>query len=317
MTLRIPGEINRTKVETRVITTRGDLIRGDSVGVAERLGLGDLGQVIGSATDLLWVDEALPRAHISGLILSQDTDTDHDVNITAGACRSFDNSVNLVLPTEQTKQIDTPWATGNDAGGIATQATVTSATQDTWYHVHALGFSTATGMRTEIGFDVSVSATNLFTGNGATQYRRLGSVLTDSSANIISWAQDEDTFLWNVPISEKVDNDPGTSAITETLTTPLGVKVQARITFSVDDQSPGAQTHGLVTSLEIADTAPSSTLYHARITDSSSAERKVDSVFLDIRTSVASAIRWRMDNSDTGVTTSIICHGWVEDRERV
>ena len=58
------------------------------------------------------------------------------------------------------------------------------------FHVYLLG--NAAGTSADIGFDTSLTATNLLAdaaviAAGLTTYRRVGSVLTDGSANIIAF----------------------------------------------------------------------------------------------------------------------------------
>ena len=75
-----------------------------------------------------WINEvASIDNYITGLILSNDTDADNDINITAGLCRDSTNAEIIELASEITKRIDAAWSVGNDAGGIDT-GTVAAAT---------------------------------------------------------------------------------------------------------------------------------------------------------------------------------------------
>lgn len=119
------------------------------------------------------------RAFIRGLTISQDTDTDHDINITAGQARDIFNDGDMILTSEITKRIDGAWVVGNDNGGLDT-GTVAA---NTWYHIWLI-------QRTDTGVeDVLFSAA---TGEPTfpTNYnreRRIGSVLTDADANILAF----------------------------------------------------------------------------------------------------------------------------------
>ena len=43
---------------------------------------------------------------MDGLQISQEADTDHDINVTAGTARSADGASSMALASEQTKRID-------------------------------------------------------------------------------------------------------------------------------------------------------------------------------------------------------------------
>ena len=63
----------------------------------------------------------LPTDFLNGLVLTADVgDTSNDVNITAGNARDGDDTENIVLASEITKQIDAAWSVGNDQGGLDT-----------------------------------------------------------------------------------------------------------------------------------------------------------------------------------------------------
>ena len=115
------------------------------------------------------------------LILSNGTDSDHDIDIATGICRDTDDNYFMELTSELTKQLDATWAAGDDAGGLFSG----SIAVDTWYHVFIIR-NDSTGA-IDGGFDTSVSAANI--PSGYTAYRRIGSVLTDGSSNIIAFHQ--------------------------------------------------------------------------------------------------------------------------------
>src|SRR5690606_27255710 len=59
-------------------------------------------------------------------------------------------------------------------------------------------------------------------------FRRIGAVLTDSSANIIAFKQIGDWFLWKDPPLDH-SSSVSTTASLATLSVPSGIVVQARI----------------------------------------------------------------------------------------
>jgi hypothetical protein len=171
----------------------------------------------------------LPRSYLAGMTLSPDTDTAHDINITAGEARDSGNAVNLILATETTKQIDAIWAAGDDAGGLFSGTVAI----DTWYHLFIIKKDSDGSF--DAGFDTSVTAANIPT--GYTDYRRIGSVLTDGSANIIGFKQIGDEFFWDDPPMDATDLDVDAAQEAVILTVPPGVNVKAF--FNLTNETTG------------------------------------------------------------------------------
>lgn len=238
-----------------VITTRGDVVRGSSAGVEERLALGAADKVMRSdGTDAAWNDAPLSRSYLTGLVLSNDSSPDTEVAIAVGECRDALDTVNMALTSVLTKQIDATWAAGDDAGGMEDGDTVGNTE---WFHVFLL--STSTGGSVDAGFDTSLTAVNLLADTaviaaGLTKYRRLGSVLTDGTADIIVFTQIGDEFLWDDPPEDVDVADLGTSAASYALSTPLGVQTEAILNIAV--VKSGAVLQVYVSSLDVNDEAP-------------------------------------------------------------
>lgn len=129
---------------------------------------------------------SMPKNHIAGLITSNDTDTEHDINITAGEARDATDAVDITLASEITKRIDAGWAVGNDAGGIDTGAVAASTLYAVWLIkrsdtavVDALFSLSFTAPTTPANYDYE---------------RLIGYVVTNSSSNIIAYKQVGDYF---------------------------------------------------------------------------------------------------------------------------
>ncbi|KKL57670.1 hypothetical protein LCGC14_2233100 [marine sediment metagenome] len=58
------------------------------------------------------------ESYKTGLGVSLDTDTAHDLNTLAGQAQSFDTTHDIILGGEITKRLDAFWAVGDDAGGL-------------------------------------------------------------------------------------------------------------------------------------------------------------------------------------------------------
>lgn len=61
----------------------------------------------------------LPANYIIGLGISNDTDTDHDIQVDTGSCIDSTDTYKLTLSSALVKQIDALWAVGDAAGGRA------------------------------------------------------------------------------------------------------------------------------------------------------------------------------------------------------
>lgn len=206
-----------------------------------------VGDVTGTWNDIINVTSPTARGYIDGLILSNDTDTDHDIQIAPGICRDKTDTVPIPLLTALTKQIDVNWAEGDDDGGFPSGLTLLA---DTWYHFFII--MSADGTKVDAGFDTSLTAVNLL--GDATDYslyRRVGSVLTDGSDNIIEFFQYANgLFYWKNPPLD-VNGAAITSAgVTATLSTPLGVPCEAILNVKIA-RSGGAVLYMYPTDVDI------------------------------------------------------------------
>lgn len=219
------------------MTTTGDIVYADAANSPARLAKGaDRSFVKGGAS----IPEygTIP-GFLYGMEMSNDTDADHDILVSAGECADSTNEVHMA-GSALTKQIDATWAAGDDAGGMNDGETVQA---DTWYHVFAL--SSADGATIDYGFDSSLTAANLLADTaviaaGLTKYRRIGSVLTDGSANILAFKQKGDHVYWDAPVSFL--SGAGVATPTNyTVDAPLGVETIALlgIFFQPDNSSTG------------------------------------------------------------------------------
>lgn len=161
---------------------------------------------------------AYPKGYKYGLTISNGTDTAHDIDVAVGVARSEQDSENMNLVTAITKQIDATWAAGDDAGGLFTGTVANS----TWYHVFLIKKDSDGSI--DAGFDTSFTAANIPT--GYTAYRRIGSVLTDGSANILQFSQKQDMFLWLDPPQDFSSTTVGTTAQNVTLSVPPDLVVR-------------------------------------------------------------------------------------------
>ena len=177
----------------------------------------------------------LPRNFIDGLEMENDSgDTQHDIKINAGACIDFTNNYYLSIDSSLTKQIDVNYAPGDAAGGFPSGL---SLLPDIWYYVFLIK-NLSTGA-IDAGYDTSLTADNLLAdATGYTAYRRLGSVLTDGSSNILNFIQEGDNFYW---VAASTDRNLSLSSVTYPTTTtvqvPTGVKTIAFLNAKITGNS--------------------------------------------------------------------------------
>jgi len=196
----------------------------------------------------IWVvasGSASPTNSISGLICENASgDTAHDITLNTGKCRDFADTINISVGSAITKQIDANWADGTNNGGFPSSITLTT---DTWYHFFAIAKPDGSS---NAGFDSSLTATNLLDGSNAggagyTKYRRVASVLTDGSGNIINGVWKEIAgggvkFIYGTKFTNTFSNNASYTDFA--VETPLGIvatvilntNLTANISVSVD-----------------------------------------------------------------------------------
>lgn len=187
----------------------------------------DLAALGSSATDLVEGISLLPKQ----ITMSNGTDTDHDIDFTAGNFQFDDGSGQAVLSTPLTKQFDATFALGNNVGGMAEG--VTLPTDGT---VHVFQISNADGTVADIIGDTDINATNALAdsvavANSLTKKKRLASFVTDGSASIrtgkyLFFKDGSYQFIYNSAVQQL--SGPGTYPLTLTdlpIATPIGIKV--------------------------------------------------------------------------------------------
>lgn len=174
----------------------------------------------------------IPRAYISGLVPSSGADVDHDIIFGVGEARSALSASRerILLASAITKQLDVDWAAGNNAGGFPSGLTLAI---DTWYHLFAIK-NNATKV-VDAGFDTSLVAANLLADTtGYTEFKRIGSVLTDGSSNILPFSALEQSgggllVDYKAQVDDLVAFNAATARQTLVLSVPLGVPVIAKL----------------------------------------------------------------------------------------
>lgn len=232
----------------------------------------------------------------SGLDLSNAADVEHDITVSVGACSDSSLKYYLKLESVLTKQIDAGWSAGTNAGGLFSD----TVAANTWYGYFIIRKDSDGSL--DAGFDTSAIAANIPA--GYTAYRRLGYVITDSSANIIPFFQVKDRFFLKTRIRSIATNNPGTSGVLDDVICPPLMLAMVHMYLYVTAEA----LYYLLTSPSETDSTPAGTICDgfADATDRSVNMEKM--IYVDS----SSRIRYRISASSVGVTMNIFSIGWID-----
>jgi hypothetical protein len=116
---------------------------------------------------------------ISGLALSNGTDTEHDITIASGYCIDSTGTYVLRLTSPITKQLDAAWTNGTNAGGMQVGSTISATTEYFAWIIRRDSDGT-----TDVVWSPSSTAPTL--PSGYTYKRLLRGIRTNSSSNIVN-----------------------------------------------------------------------------------------------------------------------------------
>lgn len=251
------------------------------------------------------------RNSISGLITSNNgSDPDADIDISIGECIDSGNVDSLVLPSILVKQLNSPWVVGSNQGGLDTGISP-PVEIDTWYHGWLIKRSD-TGV-VDVLFSKSVSTPTMPTNYDLK--RRIGSVLTDGSSNIIGFQAIEEAggavkFEWDNPVADVNGvGNPGISAVTRTISVPTGIVVEAILVFKMWELAATANS-GAVYSLAISDFTLTPTNSDIRYPTGAITGDTVKRVETNTNAQVRTKQSVSNSNSRTGLSTL----GWIDRR---
>jgi hypothetical protein len=247
---------------------------------------------------------SLPRSYLAGLGMST-AGSSATMSIAAGTCLDSTNAKNITVAA--IAKTTSAWSVGTAAGGLDTGAIANS----TWYHFWAI-LRSNTGVTDVL---ISLSATAPTMPANYDYKRRIGSGLTNGSAQWVKFSQVSDDFTWDVAILDVNVTNPGTAAVTRVLTVPTGVRVKA----VMNAQAKSVTTAGLnclLSDLAITDAAASLTVaplgnmgYGGNLTGGPFAQ-------LGIWTDTSASIRSRFSASAGSDALVIATTGWIDRRGR-
>lgn len=286
-------------------TAKGVLFGASGAGTATEIGTATtdgMALVYASAESagIKWGADSLQSGYLYGLTLSNSSgDATNDIVIAAGNCTDSTDAENMVLSGTITKQLDAAWAVGTDAGGLDT-----GSIDDVTYHVFLIKRSD-TGVVDAL-FSASPTAPTM-----PADYdykRRIGSIIRASSA-ILAFIQTDDKFAFNVPAADvNATNNYGASAVTETLTVPIGIRIEA-----YGDHSFNTNTNvgGVITDLSNSDIDPVTASNQTVFTSSGAA---VAHAYWRAFTNTSGQVRFRASATGAAIYIYISTFGWFDTR---
>ena len=285
----------------------GEIPYASGTNTLARLTAGSFGQVLTMGASIpAWSAAAGVVDQLCGLTLSNNVgDATNDIDISVGVAASEDatyaNRVMMSLTSAITKRLDATWVVGTNQGGLDT-----GSPSNTTYHVFLIQ-RVDTGV-VDVLFSLSATAPTLPT--NYTKQRRIGSILRESAA-IVAFVQDGDLFQRSSPVLDVSAANPGTSAVTRTLSVPVGISVIARINTDLDVGAAGSAVY--FSDLATTDLAASNTAAPLAQLASNNAN-DVDASQVHVRTNTSAQIRSRLSASDANTTLYVATTGWFDRR---
>lgn len=244
--------------------------------------------------------QIVSASFIDGLVMSNGSDSDHDIDISVGKAALFDGSIGA-LSSSITKQIDVAWAAGSNSGGLFSG----SVAVDTWYGVFIIKKDSDSSI--DAGFDVSPVAANI--PSGYTAYRRIGWVLTDSGANILDFTTNELVggqirYVYDTPISD-VSGGPSLPATRTLLTVSAPIETIAQMSIEIGLNGAG---FGVFQETSTNNIAPSVSNFTAITATGATSMSVSKEILLDSNSQIA------IRSSTGSMTYNIVTNGFTDRR---
>lgn len=249
---------------------------------------------------------ALPVARVASVILSgcelsnNGSDATNDIGIASGYVVSDDGAA-VMQVAAITKRLDAAWAVGTNQGGRDTGAIANG----TW-HVFAIQRSDT--LVVDVLFSTSASSPTMPANYDRKAY--IGAVLRESAA-LVAFTQRDREFLRDAVVEDVNAANPGTSAVTRTLSVPTGIIVDAIVRAQIFN-STDATCLILLSSLAVSDQAPGAVNSNVNLggVGTSYSNWNIYNE-LRIRTNTSAQIRSRLGGTSTNATLRIGTVGWI------
>lgn len=268
-----------------------------------------------SGTIALTSDLNPQKGYLFGLTLSNNAvDAANDIDVTAGEASSAAATAALItLASSLTKRLDAVWAVGTNQGMLASGAAISNTT----YHIFLIK-RPDTGV-VDVAADSSVTGANIAANTNVayTLIRRIGSIIRAGGV-IKPFVQNGDIFSWLVPSADVSSTNPGTSAVTRTLTLPIGLKVLANL--SVSTSALNGNTDGpvsvLISDLALTDVPASNSAFSYQSYNASTIQNVGGSI-VNVMSNTSAQVRSRVELSTSGLSMLIVTNGYQDTRGRL
>jgi len=306
----MPSDINALTGKTTPVDA-DELVIADSAATfgLRKLTWANLKATLKTYFDTLYV----PRSYLAGLTLST-AGSSSTITIAAGQAADSTNVVMMSLASAISKTTSA-WAVGSGNGGLDTG----TIANNTWYHFYLIR-RPDTGVE-DVCFSSTPSAPTIG-GNipaAYTQYRHIFAWKTNGSAQWVTGTQTGDYFRLSASVLEFSTTNPGTSAVTATLSgVPTGIKVKALINavgksgtnnilayvsdLSAADEAPAAYTSAIA--------APGCSFLIFGVDGRQSAQQ------MEIMTNTSAQLRYRLGVSGASDVFGMVTLGFTYTRGR-
>jgi len=291
------------------LTTALSIVQGGTGGITAAAARAALAAAASGAnediTSLLGLTTPIAvRSHLAGCVLST-AGASATMSIAAGVAVNSTNTT--AMPLSAIAKTTSAWAVGTAQGGLDTGTIANS----TWYKFYVIQ-RVDTGV-VDVIFTTAALATGPAMPTGYTLFRYIGSGLTDGSAQWVAFIQDGDLFNWVTSVLDVNATNPGTAAVTRTLTVPTGLTVLARFMVNTSS-SAGIDSYIYVSPLNSTDEIPAGSTGIA--TSGAGQASSSNSEVMTVLTNTSGQVRSRLSGSDGNSIVKMRAIGWIDTRGR-
>lgn len=236
------------------------------------------------------------------IISNNGSDADHDIDIAAGAVVD-DTQATVITVAALTKQADATFAEGTNQGGFVTgESLPTSGTVHVWAIAKADGTADVCfNNNASSGLSPTLPA-------GFTLKRRIGSLLTDGSANIVAFLQTGRFFARDSLANLYSGSIGSVAGVLVDAGAPDGLKFEARFTAGIRLSGNACQL--IYTDPDSADVAPSATIFSILGQQSGSGANGIGDGEMNCFTNTSGQVRRRGTN--TLIDCAATAVGWTD-----
>jgi len=218
---------------------------------------------------------------------------------------NFSDGSGQAIATAMTKTLQSSgsWAAGTGQNGLDTGAKSNS----TWYHCYAI-YNPTTLVSDFLFSTGAITPTAL--PSGYTKFKRVGSIKTDGSGNILGFFQNGTYFFLKIPVLD-FSGTSTTTLTAVTLSTPLGTKTIAILSATIN-ASAGSTRSLRIFSGDASDQAVSASCWNGVYLASSGTTTDIitgsGNVF--VPTSTSSQV---FHETSASASVAILTQGWIDN----